>query len=49
MMAEAEGLGEDFQLFVTPVVVKILLAFVNGPDRTYVDAFPAGAAISGQR
>jgi len=49
MMAETEGLGEDFQLFVAPVVVKILLAFVNGPDRTNADAFTAGAAIPGQR
>jgi hypothetical protein len=49
MMAETEGFGEDFQLLVASVVVKILLAFVNGADGTHTDTVPAGATISGQR
>jgi hypothetical protein len=49
MMAETEGFGEDSQLLVASVVVKILLAFVNGADGTHTHAVPAGATISGQR
>jgi len=49
MMAETEGFGEDSELLVASVVVKILLAFVNGADRTLTQAVAAGAAISGQR
>jgi hypothetical protein len=49
MMAEAERLGEDFQLFVAPVVIKIFLPFMNGAGRARTQAVPAGPAISWRR